>query len=48
MPRYHAITGSAVALAALLGLSACDSASTAYDADDSETYPRVKLQNGWV
>ncbi len=48
MPKYHAITCSAVALAAVLGLSACDSAPHAYVAGDPETFPRVKFQNGSV
>ncbi len=48
MLKYHAITCSAVALAAVLGLSACGNAPHAYVADDPETFPRVKFQNGSV
>ncbi len=48
MPKYHAITCSAVALAAVLGLPACNSSPHAYVADDPETFPRVQFQNGSV
>ena len=48
MPKYHAITCSALALAAVLGLSACGSPPHAYVANDPETLPRVKFQNGSV
>ena len=48
MQIHHAITCSAIALATVLSVSACDSTPHAYVTDDPETFPRVKFQNGSV